>query len=90
MLESSTTTADKQQQQQQQQGHAASFIAQNTSNSMQDPLQGNKSSQTQLDIKRSGSQHSTKGREEWFTGTAHRPTLSAKRSGTCSWCQCHI
>ena len=36
---------------------------------MQDSLLGNESSQTQLDIKRSGSQPSTKGPEEWFSGT---------------------
>ena len=36
---------------------------------MQDPLQGNESSQIQLEIKRSGSQPSTKGSEEYFTGT---------------------
>ena len=57
------------QQEQQQQDQAAYFIVQNTSKSMQDPLQGNKSSKTQLEIKRSGSQPSTKGSEEYFTGT---------------------
>jgi hypothetical protein len=59
----------QQQQQQQQQDQAAPFIVQNTSKSMQDPLQKNESSQTQFKIKRSGSQPSTKGPEEWFTGT---------------------
>ena len=54
---------------QQQQDQTVPFIAQNTSNSMQDSLVGNESSQTQLDIKRSGSQPSTKGPAEWFTGT---------------------
>ena len=54
---------------QQQDQTASSFIVQNTSKSMQDPLQGNESSQTQLEIKRSGSQPSTKGSEEYFTGT---------------------
>jgi len=58
-----------QQQEQQQQDQTASFIVQNTNRSMQDPLQGNESSRTQLEIKRSGSQPSTKGPEEWFTGT---------------------
>ena len=58
-----------QQQEQQQQDQTASFIVQNTNRSMQDPLQGNESSQAQLEIKRSGSQPSTKGPEEWFTGT---------------------
>jgi quercetin dioxygenase-like cupin family protein len=65
----SATTAYAQQQEQQQQDQAASFIVQNTSKSTQEPLQGNDSSQTQLEIKRSGSQPSTKGSEEWFTGT---------------------
>jgi quercetin dioxygenase-like cupin family protein len=65
-----TLTAYAQQQQQQQQNQAAPFMVQNTSKSMQDLLPGNESSQTQkLDIKRSGSQPSTKGPEEWFTGT---------------------
>ena len=63
-----SATAYAQQQEQQQQDQAAYFIAQNTSKSMQDPLQGNESSQTQLEIKRSGSQPSTKGPEEYFTG----------------------
>ena len=58
-----------QQQEQAQQDQAISFIVQNTNKSMQDPLQGNESSQTQLEIKRSGSQPSTKGSEEYFTGT---------------------
>ena len=65
------TTAYAQQQEQQQLDQAAYFIVQNTSKSMQDPLQGNESSQTQLEIKRSGSQPSTKGSEEYFTGTVH-------------------
>ena len=60
---------EQQQEQQHQQDQAVYFIVQNTSKSMQDPLQGNKSSQTQLEIKRSGSQPSTKGSEEYFTGT---------------------
>ncbi|HEX5976086.1 MAG TPA: hypothetical protein VFY68_02350 [Nitrososphaeraceae archaeon] len=55
--------------QQQQKDQAASFIEQNSSNTKQDLLSSNESSQTQLDIKRSGSQPSTKGPEEWFTGT---------------------
>jgi quercetin dioxygenase-like cupin family protein len=58
-----------QQQEQVQQDQASSFIVQNTNKSMQDPLQGNESSQPQLEIKRSGSQPSTKGSEEYFTGT---------------------
>jgi len=46
---------------------------------MQDPLQGNESSQTQLEIKRSGSQPSTKGPEEWFTGAVRiDPLFQAK------------
>jgi len=65
----SATAYAQQQQEQQQQDQAASFIVQNTNRSMQDPLQGNESSRTQLEIKRSGSQPSTKGPEEWFTGT---------------------
>ena len=65
----SATVYAQQQEQQHQQDQAAYFIGQNTSKSMQDPLQGNKSSQTQLEIKRSGSQPSTKGSEEYFTGT---------------------
>ena len=64
-----SATVYAQQQEQQQQDQAAYFIVQNTSKSMQDPLQGNKSSQTQLEIKRSGSQPSTKGSGEYFTGT---------------------
>ena len=64
-----SATAYAQQQEQQQHDQAAYFIVQNTSKSMQDPLQGNESSQTQLEIKRSGSQPSTKGSEEYFTGT---------------------
>ena len=64
-----SATAYAQQQEQQLQDQAAYFIVQNTSKSMQDPLQGNESSQTQLEIKRSGSQPSTKGSEEYFTGT---------------------
>jgi quercetin dioxygenase-like cupin family protein len=68
-LISATAYAQLQVQQQQQQDQAASFIVQNTSKSMQDPLEGNESSQTQLEIKRSGSQPSTKGSEEYFTGT---------------------
>jgi quercetin dioxygenase-like cupin family protein len=55
--------------QQHQQDQAAYFIVQNTRKSMQDPLQGNESSHTQLQIKRSGSQPSTKGSKEYFTGT---------------------
>ena len=58
-----SATAYAQQQEQQRQDQAAYFIVQNTSKSMQDPLQGNESSQTQLEIKRSGSQPSTKGSE---------------------------
>ena len=59
-----------QQQEQQQLDQAAPLIVQNTSKSMQEPLQGNESQQTpKLDIKRSGSQPSTKGSEEYFTGT---------------------
>jgi quercetin dioxygenase-like cupin family protein len=59
-----------QQQEQQQIDQAAPLIVQNTSKSMQEPLQGNESQQTpKLDIKRSGSQPSTKGSEEYFTGT---------------------
>ena len=65
----SATAYAQQQQEQQQQDQAASFIVQNTNRSMQDPLQGNESSRTQLEIKRSGSLPSTKGPEEWFTGT---------------------
>jgi quercetin dioxygenase-like cupin family protein len=64
-----SATAYAQQQEQQLQDQAAYFIVQNTSKSMQDPLQGNESSQTQLEIKRSGSQPSTKGSEEYFTST---------------------
>ena len=64
-----SATAYAQQQEQQKLDQTAYFIVQNTSKSMQDPLQGNKSSQTQLEIKRSGSQSSTKGSEEYFTGT---------------------
>jgi len=46
---------------------------------MQDPLQGNESSQTQLEIKRSGSQPSAKGPEEWFTGAVRiDPLFQAK------------
>jgi len=68
-----------QQQEQQQQDQTASFIVQNTNRSMQDPLQGNESSQAQLEIKRSGSQPSTKGPEEWFTGTVRiDPLFHAK------------
>ena len=66
-----SVNAYAQQQEQQQHDQAAYFIAQNTSKSMQDPLQGNESSQTQLEIKRSGSQPSTKGSEEYFTGTTY-------------------
>jgi hypothetical protein len=51
----SATAYAQQQEQQHQQDQAAYFIVQNTSKSMQDPLQGNESSQTQLEIKRSGS-----------------------------------
>jgi quercetin dioxygenase-like cupin family protein len=59
-----------QQQEQQQLDQAAPLIVQNTSKSMQEPLQGSESQQTpKLDIKRSGSQPSTKGSEEYFTGT---------------------
>jgi quercetin dioxygenase-like cupin family protein len=64
-----SANAYAQQQQQQQQDQTSSFIVQSTSNLMQDSLLGNESSQTQLDIKRSGSQPSTKGPEEWFSGT---------------------
>lgn len=53
----------------QQQDQTTSFLEQNSSNTKQDLLSSNESSQTQLDIKRSGSQPSTKGPEEWFTGT---------------------
>jgi|SRR5215207_5433976 quercetin dioxygenase-like cupin family protein len=59
----------QQQEQQHQLDQTAYFIVQNTNKSMQDSLQGNKSSPTQLEIKRSGSQPSTKGSEEYFTGT---------------------
>jgi quercetin dioxygenase-like cupin family protein len=84
-----STTAYAQQQQEQDQ--AAPFIAQNTNKSMQDPLPGNESSQTQkLDIKRSGSQFSTKGPVEYFTSTvridplfqANDPTRMAGASVT--------
>ena len=54
---------------QQQQDQTTSFLEQNSSNTKQDLLSSNESLQTQLDIKRSGSQPSTKGSEEWFTGT---------------------
>jgi hypothetical protein len=64
-----SATAYAQQQQQQQQDQASPFIVQNTSNSVQDSLQGNESSQTQLEIKQSGSQPFTKGPEDYFTGT---------------------
>ena len=64
-----SATSYAQQQEQQLQDQAAYFIVQNTSKSMQDSLQGNESSQTQLEIKRSGSQPSTKRSEEYFTGT---------------------
>ena len=66
----SATAYAQQQEQQHQLDQTAYFIVQNISKSMQDPLQGNESSQTQLEIKRSGSQPSTKGgSEEYFTGT---------------------
>jgi hypothetical protein len=51
----SATAYAQQQEQQPQQDQAAYFIVQNTSKSMQDPLQGNEPSPTQLEIKRSGS-----------------------------------
>ncbi|HJT85719.1 MAG TPA: tetratricopeptide repeat protein [Nitrososphaeraceae archaeon] len=69
-----STTAYAQQQQELDQ--AAHLIAQKTNMSIQDTLPGNESSQTEkLDIKRSGSQHSTKGPEEYFTGTVFIDTL---------------
>lgn len=68
-----------QQQDQQQQDQAASFIVPNTSKSMREPLQGNESSPTQLEIKRSGSQASTKGSDAYFTGTVRiDPLFQAK------------
>jgi quercetin dioxygenase-like cupin family protein len=69
-----------QQQQQQQQGQATPLIVQNTSKSMQEPSPGNESQQTpKLDIKRSGSQPSTKGPGEYFTSTVRiDPLFQAK------------
>lgn len=54
----------------QQQDQAASFLIQNTSKPIQDPLSSNESKyQTQkLEIKRSGSQPTTKGPADYFTG----------------------
>ena len=64
----------------QQQDQVTPLIVQNTSKSMQEPSPGNESSQTpKVDIKRSGSQPSTKGPEEWFTGTVRiDPLFQAK------------
>jgi quercetin dioxygenase-like cupin family protein len=67
-------------QQQQQQDQAAPFIVQNTSESMQDPLQGNATNQTsKVEIRRSGSQPSTIGPAEYFTGSVRiDPLFEAK------------
>jgi quercetin dioxygenase-like cupin family protein len=68
------------QQQQQQQDQSAPFIVQNTSESMQDPLQGNETNQTSsMEIRRSGSQPSTIGPAEYFTGSVRiEPLFEAK------------
>jgi quercetin dioxygenase-like cupin family protein len=68
------------QQQQQQQDQAAPFIVQNTSESMQDPLQGSETNQTsKVEIRRSGSQPSTIGPAEYFTGSVRiDPLFEAK------------
>ena len=65
---------------QQQQDPAAPFIVQNTSESMQDPLQGNETNQTsKVEIRRSGSQPSTIGPAEYFTGSVRiDPLFEAK------------
>jgi quercetin dioxygenase-like cupin family protein len=65
---------------QEQQDQAAAFIVQNTSKSMQDLIPGNESHQTpKMDIKQSGSQPSTKGPVEYFTGTVRiDPLFQAK------------
>jgi quercetin dioxygenase-like cupin family protein len=67
-------------QQQQQQDQAAPFIVQNTSESMQNPLQGNETNQTsKVEIRRSGSQPSTIGPAEYFTGSVRiDPLFEAK------------
>lgn len=65
---------------QQQQDQAAPFIAQNTSEPMQDPTQGNETHQTlNMEIKRAGSQPSTVGPAEYFTGSVRiDPVFEAK------------
>jgi quercetin dioxygenase-like cupin family protein len=69
-----------QEQVQQQQGHPAPIAAQNTSEPMQDPSQGNDTNQTlNLEIKRAGSQPSTVGPAEYFTGSVRiDPVFEAK------------
>jgi quercetin dioxygenase-like cupin family protein len=70
-----------QEQTQQQQDHqSAPIIGQNTSEPMQDPSQGSETNQTSnMEIKRAGSQPSTVGSAEYFTGSVRiDPVFEAK------------
>jgi hypothetical protein len=69
-----------QEQVQQQQGQPVPIVAQNTSEPMQDPSQGNETDQTlNMEIKRAGSQPSTVGSAEYFTGSVRiDPVFEAK------------
>jgi quercetin dioxygenase-like cupin family protein len=65
---------------QQQQSQPAPIVAQNTSEPMQDQSQGNDTNQTlNMEIKRAGSQPSTVGPAEYFTGSVRiDPVFEAK------------
>ena len=69
-----------QEQVQQQQSQPSPILAQNTSEPMQDPSQGNETHQTlNMEIKRAGSQPSTVGPAEYFTGSVRiDPVFEAK------------